>query len=276
MPAPIGSKPLVPLTLEKSSDSLRESAKKLEAKSTGDKRVDAFNQTSAQAMYGTADAITARGATEVPTTGVSGWSSADVKEGGRYVAKGAARGLSSIAAAMGKLAGDGPTATVRELQADPNGVRFSERVVGKGAQQLSGSTERMNLAWGSYVEALGNFADSGANVTAAANHLSAVSGSLAKAAALTISAGATKMAEFGVRLSNTAVQAAETGTAGARDLLLLGAKFAAATAGILANADQPNVQSTVRGQLSAFQAQLSQLTGENPALKAQLQPLLAT
>ena len=116
--------------------------------------------------------------------------------------------------------------------------------------------------------------DYAVNLGLAAAHTAAVAGNLAKAAALTTSAGATKMAEFGVRFSSVAVQAAEQGVAGARDLAIVSAKISASTANAIANPDQGKVQVEVREQLDAYKAELLRLVKQNPGLATVAQPAL--
>ena len=151
--------------------------------------------------------------------GVAGWTTEGVREGGQYVAKQAARGFGGIANAMTRIIGDGKQTTVRELQGDPTAQRFSERMFGKAADKLQLSSDTMNAAWNAYGEALIHASGVGGNLVLAAGHAAGVAVNLGKAAALTTSAGATKLAEFGVRVGSTAVQAAEQGVMGARDLI---------------------------------------------------------
>jgi len=209
------------------------------------------------------------------TAGVGGWAVEGMRSGGREVAKGAARGFGAIANSMTRIIGDGKNVTVRELQGDPTAQRFSERMFGKAAGQLQLSSDSMNAAWNAYGEALWHLSGVGGNLVLAAGNAAGVAGNLAKAAALTTSAGATKMAEYGVRVGAVAVQAAEAGVVGARDLMILSAKFSAATANVLANPDQGKVQVLVDNQLKQYQNELAALVKDNPGLQQYVQPLLA-
>lgn len=281
--------------LDKTADSLKESAKEQiqDAGKAVDKAgahaVDAFANVAgaganavfatAKMVEGLADTAAAAGHTAAAggfvAAGVAGWATEGVREGGRYAAKGAARGFAGIANAMTRVLGDGKMTTVRELQGDPNAVRFSEKMFGKAGQQLQLAGDTMNMAWSAYTESITNLAGAAVNIGFAAAHVAGVAGNLAKAAALTTSAGATKMAEFGVRLSSVAVQAAEQGVVGARELAILGAKFSAATANVLANPDQGQVQVVVANNLKAYQNELANLVKGNPGLQDYVKPLLA-
>lgn len=279
MPGPIkgGVAPAIPYekiakSLDKSSEGLKEAAKALQKSSA--RGADAF----ADAQNAGAEALSSTGklaeglAEAPPTGGVAGWQTEGIAEGGRYVAKGAARGLSSLASSMGRVLGEGKLTTVRELQRDPNGVGFSEKLLGRAAKPLQRSADAMSVSWASYTESIAKLA--GFSTAGAAGHVVGVADSLAKAAALTTSSSIVKMAEFGAKLANAALDAADAGATGAGDLVNLSAKFAAATANVLTSQDLSQLQGTVKGQLAQAQGELQQLVLRDASLAASLKSLL--
>jgi hypothetical protein len=93
----------------------------------------------------------------------------------------------------------------------------------------------------------------------AAGHTAAVAGNLALAAGELGAAGVVKLAELGTRAAAVAVEYAEKGMEGARDMTILAAKISAATANGLAIAGQGDIKVDVGAQLADFQAQMDQL-----------------
>lgn len=280
MPGPIkgGVAPAIPYekiakSLDKSSEGLKEAAKALQ-KSSVRSGADAF----ADAQNAGADALSSTGklaeglAEAPPVGGVAGWQADGIAEGGRYVAKGAARGLAGLASSMGRVLGEGRLTTVRELEADPSGVSFSEKMLGRAAKPMQKSADAMNVSWASYTQSIARLATW--SVGDAAGHVAGVAGALAKAAALTTSSSIVKMAEFGARLANAAMNAADGGAGGALDLTNLAARFAAATANVLTSQDPGQLQGSVKGHLALAQSELRDLVAKNPALGAPLAALL--
>jgi hypothetical protein len=200
------------------------------------------------------------------TLGAAAWTTEEVRSGGRFAARGAARGFAGIANAFSRILGDGKSVTVRELAGDPKAIRFSEKMMGEAGKQLNKSSDAMNAAWGSYVGAITNLAGSAVNLGMAAGHTAAVAGNLALAAAQAGAAAPLKLAEYGVRLGSAAVQAAEQGVVGARELAILSAKLSAATANVLANPDQGKVEVSVKNTLNEYNAELRRLVAANPGL----------
>ncbi|MBI3184356.1 MAG: hypothetical protein HYZ28_19655 [Myxococcales bacterium] len=198
--------------------------------------------------------------------GGAAWVSEEVRSGGRYVAKNASSGFAKIANFFSRIIGDGKTVTVRELEGDPNAKRFSDKMFDKAGKQLVLSSEAAGLAWNSYIQAVSHMAGAATNVAFAAGHTAAVAGNLAAAAAHTGSAAVVKMSEYGVRLGSVAVQAAEQGMVGAREMAILSAKFSAGVANILANPDQGKVEVLVQNRLNEFNAELKALAQKNPQL----------
>ncbi|MBL8953267.1 MAG: hypothetical protein JNK82_20985 [Myxococcaceae bacterium] len=231
--------------LNKAAESLKETAQTLDpaaarAVLTTSKFVEGVSETASQAATGAFIAA-----------GVRGWVADGIAEGARYVAKGAARGLGAIAADLARFAGDGKQVTVKELQGDPSARRFSERMFGKAAAKLQQGSDAMNAAWAAYGEALQHV-----SAELGARNVSSVAGGLAKAAALSTSSAATRLAELGVRIGAAAVQAAEAGAANVRGLLQLSARHSAVTANVLANPDQ---SSAAAKQLEQSRAELETL-----------------
>ena len=200
------------------------------------------------------------------TLGAAAWTTEEVRSGGRFAARGAARGFAGIANAFSRILGDGKSVTVRELAGDPKAIRFSEKMLGEAGKQLNKSADAMNAAWGSYIGAITNLAGSAVNLGMAAGHTAAVAGNLALAAAQAGAAAPLKLAEYGVRLGSAAVQAAEQGVVGARELAILSAKLSAATANVLANPDQGKVEVSVNNTLNEYNAELRKLVASNPNL----------
>jgi hypothetical protein len=200
----------------------------------------------------------------VGRAGVSGWASDSVREGARYAARNIARGLGGLAKDLQRVLGGAKSTTVRELQGDPSAVRFSEKMFGKSALKLQVQADNMSAAWAAYAEAISNLGATGANLGFAASHVAQVAGNLGKAAALTTSPGATRMAEYGLKLATLAVSAAEKSAPGARELTLLSAHLAGATANVLVSSEVqvPAVKET----LASFQAELAELVKQHPGL----------
>src|SRR6185295_8061159 len=176
-------------------------------------------------------------------------------------------GFATMVDTFGRL---GETATVHELQADPYAVHFAERMFGSSGLELNRTAGKMNTAWQAYAVSLSHL-----DGPSAAGHVASVSDHLAKAAALTTSAQATKIAEFGVKLSSVASRAADKDAAAAKDLALMCATLAATTANVLANPDQSQVKDVVSKQIAAYKTELSQLVASHPGLTEFARPLLA-
>jgi hypothetical protein len=280
-------------SLEKTADKLKETgAKELvearvqQSKADGNPSVVKVKAAAAEAYFATsklvervgdaaADGAKAERAGSFVPPGIAGWVDAEVPEGARYVSRSVARGLGNITQAMSRIIGDGKLTTVREVQGDPIGARFSERMFGKAAAALQQRADVMAAMWTAWSEALSQLATVGGSPTLAAGHAYSVAGNLAKAAALSISASATKMAEFGVRLGAAAVQAAEQDSGGAHELMSISARFSAATANVLANPDQGQAQLIVGNQLAQYRTELGALVERHPALQQALRALLA-
>jgi hypothetical protein len=215
-------------------------------------------------LEGSADAIEAAGhgaaAIGLAGAGAAGWTLEGMASGLRFAAKNVARAMASFANLLTNgLLKDGKTTTVKELAGDPNGVRFSEEMFGKAAEQLNKSAAHMNAAWNSYVECVDHLAGAAGNVAFAAGHTLAVAGNLLEAAGEVGAAGAMKLAELGVRTASLAVEYAEKGVEGARDAAILAAKISAATANALALPDQGKVTVNVEAQIKEFESQIAAL-----------------
>ncbi len=239
MPGPIkgrASNPALPFVAK----SLQESARTLEK--SGIKRGgDAFAGVAtigAHALETTAHVVGSFG----------GWSAEGVQPGAKYVAKGAARGLSSLASTLPRVAGEARLTTVRELLADPDANVFSAKLLGREGKARS--PDALALSWAAYAQAVSNLLDLDAG--AAAAHVAAVADSLAKAAALTTSADTVKLAELGVKVAGQALRT----PARARALTELAVRISSATAGVLPLAEPGE---RVKGLLASFQAELSSL-----------------
>jgi hypothetical protein len=183
--------------------------------------------------------------------GAATWAAEEVVAAGRAVAKQAARGFAGIANGLSRLLGDGKSVTVREVETDPTGERTSARLFSAAGGQLSKSKESVRAAWASWVQAVGHVAGATANVGLAAGHAAGVAGNLTTAAAHSGGAAAAKLGATGVRLSQSAVRAAEKGVETARDLTVSSARFSAATANVLAQPDQPRIELAAHRQLIA-------------------------
>ena len=244
--------------LERSSDRLKRAGKALDKSSRRDG--DAFaevDEAGVDALSTTGRVI--EGIAGLPkASGLGGWQTGEVAEGGRYVSKGVAHGLSELTSSMSHALGGGQVTTVRELVSDPSAVMFTEKVLGRGARALQRSVEAMTVSWGSYTEAVSRLAAIDAKPAAA--HVAAVADGVAKAAALTTSSSVVKMSEYGVKLAATALDAAEHGEGHAPELTRLAARFVAATAAVLASPDTGQLKAVVTQQLGAFQHELESLT----------------
>lgn len=190
-----------------------------------------------------------------------------VRSGGYEAAKNTAKGLVRIYNGIEKFFGFSKMATAREIAGDPTRPRFSERLFGAAAGRLNSAGDNTNAAFVAYGQALGHAIMTGVDLTLAAGNTAAVAADLAAAAALTGSAGATKMAEFTVRLSTIGVEAAEQGTKGAAELVLLAARAEAATANVLAQPDQSKVEIYVHDQIRALQNEIKALARQNKGLQ---------
>ncbi len=200
------------------------------------------------------------------TLGAAGWSTEQVRSGGRFAAENAARGLSGIANGITAIIGDGKQVTVQEMAGDPNAVRFSERMFGKAGKELQLSADAAALSWQSYVGAVAHSVNSAVDLAQAAGYSVAVAGNLAAAAVDLGAAGTVKLAQYGVELASVASQAVEQGLVGARELVILAAKAQAGTANLLANPDQGKVQVLVQDRQAQFRNELAALVKSNPAL----------
>jgi len=274
-----------PANLEKLARDLDQAAGQLQPTSprAKAKKRDAFSKltkaeyealsSTAKMVEGVAEAagqaaeLTATGG--LVSAGVRGWVSESAPEGAVPSSRSVARGLATMVDVFGRLFAKLKTPTVRELKADPYAVDFGERMFGKPGLALDAQAGTMNTAWQSYAEALSHV-----DPATAATNVASVSDQLAKAAALTTSAQATKIAEFGLRLSTVASRAADKGADGAHDIALLCATLAATSANVLANPDQSQVKDVVTNQIATYKSELSQLVASHPGLTEFATPLL--
>ncbi|MDP2339402.1 MAG: hypothetical protein Q8O67_00480 [Deltaproteobacteria bacterium] len=171
--------------------------------------------------------------------------------GGRFVAKNVSEAFAALATFFSKAL-DGNTYTVRELKGDVDAIRFSKKMFGEAAKELNLSADSMNLAWASYVAAVGDLADGGKDAVKALGHTTAMLGHFAASGALQGLAAAEGLgaAIYEARAAGAwiigevamgAITLTETANRDLRDLAVIGAKLSAMAANKLALPDQGKV-----------------------------------
>ncbi len=206
-------------------------------------------------LAGVGDTLAAGGhlgaAAGFSVAGSAGFVVEGLAAGGRFVAKNVSEAFAALATFFGKAL-DGKTYTVRELAGDVDAVRFSKKMFGEAAKQLNLSADSMNMAWASYVGAIGDLADSGKNALNALGHTTAMLGHFAATGALE---GLAAVEGFGAAIyearaagawilgevAKGAINLTEAANRDLRDLAVIGAKLSASAANKLALPDQGKV-----------------------------------
>jgi hypothetical protein len=171
--------------------------------------------------------------------------------GGRFVAKNVSEAFAALATFFSKAL-DGNTYTVRELAGDVGAVRFSKKMFGEAAKEMNLSADSMNLAWASYVAAVGDMAQGGKNAVQALGHTTAMLGHFAAAGAHEGLAAVEGLgaAMYEARAAGAwiigevamgAITLTEAANRDLRDLAVIGAKLSAMAANKLALPDQGKV-----------------------------------
>lgn len=200
--------------------------------------------------------------------GAGGWVGEGVLSGARFVARNLAHGFAAIA---NLLAGkNGPQVTVRDVEGDPNAVRFSDKMFGKAGREVNFAKADAARGWNAWTQSVINAAGAAGNLVRVAGHLAGAAGGLVQAATQTGLAGVAQLARAGVELSSVAVNAAGEGVEGAREVAILSARFSAATANTIGNVDQGKVKvdESVAAQLATFHGELLELSAGKPRLQA--------
>jgi len=178
-----------------------------------------------------------------------------------------ARGFTAIANFFSRTAGEGTTATVKEVEG-PGRERLSTKLFNVAGGQFKLSAAGYKAAWNSFEQSVNHALGAGVNVGFAAGYTALATVDLIQAAGRAGQAGVLKFGDAALLISALGVQAAENGVQGAADLTLLGAKLTAALGRLAASpADADKITIEVQQAKNAYDASFRELLKSNPKLR---------
>lgn len=190
------------------------------------------------------------------TLGAGAWTVEEGLKGAAWLAHNQAKGLTKLANLAFKAAGSSEQYTCTKILGDPAAEKLSKKLFRFAGDSVKEAAEFKDFSFDQYAKAF-DFGVVGTigNLSLAAGNAALMGVCLGGAAVSCGEVGAIKMAELSVRAAKLAMMAAQAGTLGAAEALLLSAKASAAVGNFLQHSSDPTYKITAQ-QVAALEQQL--------------------